>query len=263
MGSMLRCIHVVTIAAVLSIGGLLGAAARADSLRIGNEGDFKPFSFMSADGTLQGFDIDVAHEICRRMNADCKITTMDFKGLIPALRAGKIDLIISSVDINDERRKQVLFSKPYYFSPYSFLAPKGKEFEISKAGLQGKTIGVLTTGAQRKWLEKTYGDVATIKLYDTPADVRADLLSGRLDGTIENMPYLYGEFMVGDLAGKFSLLGEPIRKSDYFGDGTGICTQLGNDALIKRVDDAIDGMYADGTFKKINDKYFPFYLGVQ
>jgi lysine-arginine-ornithine-binding protein len=262
MASVPHCFRSLALAAAILLI-FAGGVARADKIRVGNEGDFKPFSFSSADGTLQGFDIDVAHEICRRMSAECEITAMDFKGLIPALRAGKIDLIVSSVDITDERRKQVLFSKPYYFSPYSFLALKGKEFEISKAGLQGKTIGVVATGAQRKWLEKYYGDVATIKLYDTPADVRADMLNGRLDGTIANMPYLYGAFMQGDLAGRFSLLGEPIRKSEFFGDGTGICTQLGNDALIKRVNDAIDAMYADGTFKRINDKYFPFYLGAQ
>jgi lysine-arginine-ornithine-binding protein len=233
-------------------------AALSTPLRIGNEGDFRPFAFQGPDGKLQGFDIDVANQICQRLKMECEFVVQDFKGMIPALNANKFDLIVSSMTINEDRKKQVLFSKSYYQSVYSFAAPKDRPFEVSKSGLKGKTIGVVAAGAQRRWLQENFGDVVKIQLYDTPADLRADMLNGRIDGTIATMPYLHGAYMEGDLRGKFVFVGETLKSSAYFGEGVGIATRLGNTELIQKVNDAIDAMYADGTFKRINDKYFPF-----
>jgi lysine-arginine-ornithine-binding protein len=229
------------LAAMLVVAGT--STAVAAKLRIGNEGDFRPFAFMGPDGKLQGFDVDVANEICRRLQMECEFVVQDFKGMIPALNANKFDLVVSSMTINEDRKKQVLFSKPYYQSVYAFIAPAGSPFQITKAGLTGKNIGVVANGAQRRWLQETYGDVVKIKLYDAPADIRADMLNGRIDGTVATMPYLYGAYMVGDLKGKFVFVGEQLRDPKYFGEGVGIAAKLGDTDIIAKVNTAVDAMY--------------------
>ena len=259
---MLTRIGRLSVGVCLALLWVTSAAVGAEkTLRIGNEGDFRPFAFKDAAGKLQGFDIDIANEICKHLKTECEFVVQDFKGMIPALHANRFDLVVSSMTITEERRKQVLFSAPYYQSVYAFIARADNKFEISKPGLKGKRIGVVSTGAQRKWLEATYGDVIELKLYDKPADVQADMRAGRIDGTIATMPFLYGAYLEKDDKKQFTFVGEPLRDPKWFGEGVGIAARLGDKELIERVNTAVKEIYADGTFRKINDKYFPFSIG--
>src|SRR5690242_13535382 len=104
--STIRRLMILAGAASLGLGTLLGAAssARAEKLRLGNEGVFPPFSMVDSDGSVKGVEPDLAREMCKRMNVECEIVVMDFKALIPSILQGKFDILISQLLPTQERR---------------------------------------------------------------------------------------------------------------------------------------------------------------
>ena len=98
-------------------------AADPAPLRVGVEGAYPPFSSVGPDGQIKGFDIDIAKALCEQIKAQCMLVQLDFDGMIPALQARKIDMIVASMSITPERLKVVDFSDKYYYPtpilPYS------------------------------------------------------------------------------------------------------------------------------------------------
>lgn len=243
------------------IFGFGAASASAETLRYCNEADFPPFSYKTPAGEVEGFDVDVANYICKHMGVDCEIVVQEWTGIIPALAAGKCDVIISSMTINEERKQKVLFSEPYYRSVYAVVAPKDLDISLTKEGLSGKTFCMFKASTGLKWLETHFGDVVEIKYYDGAEAIRTDLLAGRCDAWLETMPSIHGTVLSREGGDKYHFVGEPMTDPQWFGQGVGIAVRQGEDELIGKINAAVEAMYQDGTFKQINDKYFPFYLG--
>jgi lysine-arginine-ornithine-binding protein len=238
-----------------------GASAWAETLRYCNEADFPPFSAQTAAGAVEGFDIDTANYICEHMGVECELVVQEWTGIIPALAAGKCDAIISSMTINEERKKSVLFSKPYYRSVYALVAPKDLDISIDKEGMAGKTFCMFKASTALGWLQEHFGDVVEIKYYDGAEAIKTDLLAGRCNAWLETMPSIYGTLINTPEGENYRFVGEPMTDPRWFGEGVGIAVRQGEEELIDRINAAVDAMYEDGTFKATNDKYFPFYLG--
>ena len=81
----------------------------------------EPFSFVDGSQKVVGMDVEIAARVAKRMNRKLEVVNMDFGGMIPALVAGKVDLIGACITITDERKKSVLFSEPYYTGGISAL----------------------------------------------------------------------------------------------------------------------------------------------
>ena len=93
-------------------------------LNVGCEGAFAPFTYIDNDGNITGFDIDLIKVIGEDLGYEVKINVLPFDGLIPSLKLGNIDLIISGFTISEERAKQVDFSDPYYLCGMSYVIEK-------------------------------------------------------------------------------------------------------------------------------------------
>ena len=127
------------------------APAAKEELIVGTEPSFAPFEFPEKDSKeFTGFDMDLIRALAKEMGyKKCTIKNMGFDALIPAINAGNLDVSIAGFSITEERKKQVIFSQPYYKSGLAFVVRKDvndvKKFE----DLQGKTIAVQlgTTGA--------------------------------------------------------------------------------------------------------------------
>lgn len=243
--------------AALGVGLAMGAGqAHADTVRIGTEGAYKPFNYMTEDGKLEGFDIDIAKALCVAMKAECTFTAQDWDGIIPGLQAGRYDAIVASMSITPDREQVVLFSDPYYRSPASFLTQKaGGVAAVSPKDLAGKTIGAQSATTHAQYLQDKYPD-ADLKLYRTLDDAVLDLESGRVDAVMGDKLPLYD--WAQDPAKGFAFVGEDITAVEYFGPGIGIALRKEDAALRDRLNAALKAIIADGTYEKINAKYFPF-----
>ena len=229
------------------------ASAAAETLKMGIEAAYPPFNNKDASGQVVGFDKDIGDALCAKMKVECTVVTSDWDGIIPALNAKKFDFLISSMSITDERKQAVDFTDPYYSNKLQFIAPKAKtDFKTDKASLKGKIIGAQRATLAGTWLEDNLGDDITIKLYDTQENAYLDLTSGRLDAILADK-YVNYEWLKSDAGKPYEFKGEPMVESDKIG----IAVRK-KDPLREKLNAALKEIVADGTYKKINDKYFPF-----
>lgn len=241
------------LAALAAAATLAAAPAQADKIRIATEGAYAPFNFIDSTGKPGGFDIDLALALCEKMKAECEIVTQDWDGLIPGLQARRYDAISASMSITPERQQAVAFTKPIYKNLLAFVAAKGKDFPTDKASLKGKTLGAQRSTIAAQYLEDKLGDVATPKLYDTQDNAYIDLAAGRIDGLVSDKFPAYG-WLQTDAGKNFEFKGEDIQLDDRIG----IALRKNDKELLERFNKAIDEVVADGTYEKINKKYFPF-----
>jgi putative lysine/arginine/ornithine/histidine/octopine transport system substrate-binding protein len=228
------------------------SAVAADKLKIGTEGAYPPFNLIDADGQVVGFDIEIAQALCAKMQAECEVVTSDWDGIIPALNARKFDFLVASMSITEERQQAVDFTEPYYTNKLQFIAPKGGEFKTDEASLKGKVIGAQRATIAGTWLEDNLDDVVEIKLYDTQENAYLDLTSGRLDGVLADT-FVNWEWLKSDAGKDFEFKGEPVFDNDKIG----IAVRK-DEPLREKLNVALKEIVADGTYKQINDKYFPF-----
>ena len=242
----------ILFAAVASIA-LGTSAVAADKLKIGTEGAYPPFNLIDASGKVVGFDIDIANALCAKMDVECEVVTSDWDGIIPALNAKKFDMIVASMSITDERKQAVDFTNPYYTNKLQFIGPKGTEFKTDKDSLKGKVIGAQRATIAGTWLEDNLGDVVEIKLYDTQENAYLDLSSGRVDGVLADK-FVNWEWLKSDAGKAYEFKGEPVFDNDKIA----IAVRKNDTELTNKLNAALKAIVDNGTYKTINDKYFPF-----
>ena len=242
-------------AAALAMG--ISLAQAAEPLRIGVEGAYPPFSWKEADGTLKGFDIDIAMALCDRMGRECELVEQDWDGIIPALLARKYDAIIASMSITEERKKRVDFTKKYYNTPARFVAAADTGMEPTPEGMKGKTVGTQRGTIHQCYMEKVFPDTE-LRLYATQEEVFLDLNAGRIDASISDSIQAKEGFLATEDGEGYAFLGGVQYLRECHGDGAGIAVRKGEDELREALTQAIQDIRADGTYQQINDRYFDF-----
>lgn len=224
-------------------------------IRIASEGAYPPFNLVDADGTLKGFDIDIAHALCEEMKAKCTIVANDWDGMIPGLQAGKFDAVIASMSITEERKKQVDFTNKYYSTPLAVAVPKDSPIKnTNAASFAGKTVGAQSGTTQAFYAEDVLAKGgAEVKTYVTNDEAGADLNTGRLDAMIsDKFPTV--DWLKTEQGSCCHILEDvPGTQID-----TGIAIKKGNEDLTAQFNAAIDGIRKNGTYDKIMKKYFDF-----
>ena len=250
----LLAIFVVTI--LLAAGSV--HAKEWKKVRIGVEGAYPPFSSVTPEGELVGFDIDIAKALVKAMGAETKLVAQDWDGIIPALLARKYDAIIASMSITEERKKKVAFSNKYYNTPAKFVVKKGTMAKFSTEAIKGKNIGVQRATIHDKYLTDNYGKDVNIKRYGTQNEAYLDLTAGRCDLLLADCIALSDGFLKKPEGKDFQFIGPDLTDKRWFGEGAGIAIRKGDKDLVEKFNKAIKQIRADGTYKKIQDKYFDF-----
>ncbi len=235
---------------------LMSFSANAETLKLGTEGAYAPFNSIDKNGKLVGFDIEIGDALCAAMEVKCEWVTSDWDGIIPALVAKKFDAIIASMSITDERKQKIDFTGKYYTSPVKFARNKGSSIEISAAGLSGKVVAVQAGTVTDNFVTGTFPD-AEVRGYKTQDEANLDFLAGRVDVVAADAFVLY-EFLATKEAAGVEATGPDFDDKKYLGEGIGIGVRKEDVALRDKLTAAIATIRADGTYKKINDKYFKF-----
>ena len=229
-----------------------------NKIRIGVEGAYPPFSSVEKDGTLKGFDIDIAMALCKEIGAECVLVPQDWDGIIPALMARKYDAIIASMSITEERKKKVAFSDKYYNTPAKFARKKGSGIAISKAGLKGKTVGVQRATIHDNFITGEFGDSVEIKRYGTQDEAYLDAIAGRVDLLLADSIAMDAGFLKTDKGKGWEFVGPGYSDPKYFGVGAGIAVRKSDGELAKLFSLAIKVIRSNGVYHMINGKYFAF-----
>ena len=244
-----------------ALGIFVAQGAAADTLRIATEGAYPPFNFVDESGELQGFDVDIAKALCVEMKAECEIVTQAWDGMIPGLKAGKYDAIVASMSITEKRKKAVDFTDPYYVAGAALVAPKDSDITYTPAGMDGKTIGVQRATTYATLVAQKFPG-AKLKAYDTVENQNLDLQAGRLDGAVAQQVVMF-DWLKNKGGEAFEFKGEPVKDVEFIGAGAGIAVEKGNSELLKRLNAALDTVQQNGTYERINAKYFPFSISAE
>ncbi|MFM0651995.1 transporter substrate-binding domain-containing protein [Paraburkholderia sediminicola] len=245
-------------------------------VRIVTEGGFVPWNYTKPDGTLAGFEVDLAMNLCSRMHVKCTIAAQSFDSMIPALNAGKFDAIVDDLAITPKREEVISFSVPYaalcetfgtmkdsdiakqlssddQIIPVSDAAVSGKALESMKRVLKDKTIGTLSSGTSVDFINAYFSGTSQIRQYKTPEARDLDLLSGRLDAIVGSKDALLGT--AAKAGGNIAIAGTCFQ-GGVLGKGSGVGLRKADTELKAMFDKAIREAQADGTIKKLSEATF-------
>lgn len=162
----------------------LPTVAAEKPLKIGIEAAYPPFASKAPDGNIVGFDYDIGNALCEEMKVKCQWVEQEFDGLIPALKVRKIDAILSSMSITEDRKKSVDFSGKYYNTPARLVMKAGTQVSDGMAELKGKNIGVQRGAIHERFAREVLAPLGVqVKPYSSQNEIYLDVAAGRLDGS--------------------------------------------------------------------------------
>ena len=249
----------ISLLAVTSITSVTANAKDYSTIRFGVDASYAPFESKGPDGKLVGFDIDLGNEICARLHAKCVWVENDFDGMIPALKAKKFDGVLSSMSMTPARAEQIAFSDKLFNTPTRLVAKKGAGLQPSAESLKGKSVGV-EQGTIQETYAKAYWAPKGVQVvpYQNQDGVYQDLMSGRLDAALQDAVQADLGFLKTPRGANFAFAGGNLDDPKTLGNGAGIGLRKEDADLKAKIDAAIAAMLKDGTYRKLEKKYFAF-----
>ena len=267
--------------AVLVTLALAGPAAAKDwtKVTIATEGAFAPWNLTEPNGTLAGFEVDLYKDLCNRMKVECTMIAQNWDGIIPGLLAGKYDAIMAGMSATEKREEVIAFSQAYGSTGQTFgvlengsladLPMKGELFslvsnpdgaakavEALRPLLDGKTIGVQSASIGAKFIAENFGDAVTVREYKSTEEHDLDLLAGRVDAVMASPAYLMTA--TKNPNNKGMVMAGPRFQGGILGKGSSVGLRKEDTELKAMFDKAISEAKADGTTKKLSEKWFGF-----
>ena len=225
------------------------ASATRGTLRIALEGTYPPFNFRDqASGQLAGYDVDVAHTVATRMGLNPEFVLTEWSAILPALRAGRVDVAISQVIITPQREKTFDFSAPYLYSQSRLIVRENERATYGTlADLKGRKLGVRQNSVFEQQAMAVPG--IDVKRYPAVPENLQDLAFGRIDALLDDsllVGYLVRQTQLPLKAG--ARIGAPLR--------AGIAMRKGRPQLKLAIDKALREARSDGTLRALSLKWF-------
>jgi len=231
----------------------------AFKITIATEGAFPPFNYLDRKGLPAGFEMELAQEACQRIKAECEFVALKWDELIPGLLDKKFDIIMSSMEVTRERRQRMGLSRRYYLSPGAFIAPKGAPYDGPPSLLRNKRIGIQKDSTHADWADKSFRRSAQLRRYASVQEALTALANDEVDAVFGDKAqlWLWSRKPEGKCC---ELVGQDIKDTQTLGVGMAAGLRKEDAKLREALNKAFGEMMTDGTYKKINDKYFPFAL---
>jgi len=237
----------------IMIGTNMGSNEATDEkIIVGMSGGYKPYTYTDTDGDLVGFEVDTWREIGKRIGRDVEFTTADFSGLFGLLDSKKIHTISNQITVNDKRKEKYIFSEPYVYYGAQLVVKEGNNEIVDLETLKGKSVGVsLGSNYEEMIREFDVNNDIEIITYESYQGSLQDVSLGRIDAVLNDK--LAGLTAIEESGLNIKLAGEPIEI--LFNAFPFVQDQ--DQDLIDQVNQAIEAMYADGTFEEIALRWFP------
>lgn len=238
--------------AVVAAAALLAACGRKDATKylvMGTNAEFPPFEMRSnsSGAKVVGFDVEVAKAIAAKVGLPLKIEDMQFDGLLPALDAGKVDLVLAAMTITADRAQTVDFSAPYYKATQVVLIRKGDPVPAGKEELKGRTIAVQlgTTG------DGAAVDIAgreNVRQFTSTLDAVVALMNSQVDFVvIDEQPAIHFQ--------KRNAPDLELVRLAFADEFYGVAVKKGNGELLDKINGALAEIVADGRYDQFVDQW--------
>lgn len=250
-----KCVVFVTVF-LLAIIGFSKLGLSAEPFHVVVSGPYPPFAEIAEDGSIRGFDKDIAEAICRELGRECLISNMEFDEIIPALVEGRIDFAVAGMGTNEERVKKIDFTGRYYRSVSIFVGHQGTFADITPESVKGKRIAAQTATLQAAYLESSFGDTVTLV-----TDSSYEALFGMLKRKEVDLVFSDGlpgyAYLMSEQGEELESIGAPIEPEDESNWGR-IALAKNRAELREAINQAIQTIRRTGEYDKINRKYFDF-----
>ena len=235
--------------ALIAAFAATSALAQEPPLRTGVDGTFAPHAMPILSGGIQGFNVDLANEIAKRLNRRIEIEATQFSGLIPALQAGTYDFLAAPVTVTKERADNLLFTEGYLNTDFQFLIKKGAAKVEKLEDLKGKVVSVNKGSAYDSWARDLEPRIGwKVESFGTQTDAVQAVLAARAEANV-----------AGNTAIAWAVKNNPqLELSYYHSTGLVWAAPLRKDSteLRKQIENAIECMKLDGTIAKMHNKWF-------
>jgi len=216
---------------------------------MGTSADFPPFEFVDEHGNIVGFDVDIAKYIANKYGWKLEIKDIAFEGLIPALQAGEIDMIVAAMTITSEREEVVDFSIPYYNASQGVLIKAGSADITKIEDLYNKTIGVQAGTTGEAWAQENLANYSEIIAYQRVYDAVTALVAGYIDALILDDP----------VATYYGNASEDVQKASLVidtGERYGIAVREGDTQLLNMINAALDELIHSDEYYELIETWF-------
>ncbi|MCZ6134346.1 transporter substrate-binding domain-containing protein [Campylobacter ureolyticus] len=216
-------------------------------LIVGTNSNYKPFSYIGMSFEPIGFEIDLINAIAQKVGFEYEIKDMNFDKIISSIQDESIDIGLSSISITEERKALVDFSHPYFQTKTVYLKKANNDEIKDKESLNGKIVSAQKETVFEKIASSIEG--AQIEPFNTPDVGIMNLKQNKVDAIILDL------IVANDYLGK----NKDLVKFFEEGDGTegfGIAFAKGkNEALIAKINEALEELKSDGTYDNLLTKY--------
>lgn len=223
---------------------LTAGMGMAQTVRMATEGAYPPYNFVNDSGQVDGFEIELGNELCKRAALECTWVKNDWDSIIPNLVSSNYDTIMAGMNINEERKKAIDFTDPYtpaMPSAYASLKPD--------ADIKGGIVAAQTNTIQASHVAETG---ATLLEFATGEETIAAVRNGEADAVFADKDFLAPSVAESN--------GELVWVTDndnvVLGEGIGMGLRKSDTELKAKFDTAIQAMKADGTLNTMLKKWF-------
>jgi polar amino acid transport system substrate-binding protein len=235
--------------AALAVALAPGLANAQQPLKTAVDGTFAPHAMPRLEGGIQGFNVDLANEIGKRLKRPVEITATQFSGILPSLQAGTIDFVAAPVTVTKERADNYLFTEGYLNTDYQFLTKKGEPAITDLKQLKGKVVSVNKGSAYDSWARNLEGEIGwTVESFGTQTDAVQAVMAGRAYANV-----------AGNTVVQYAVKQQPQLQLSYL-NSTGLvwASALRKDSkdLLGQIENAIECMKKDGTIAAMHEKWF-------
>lgn len=211
---------------------------------LGTSADYPPFEFMDKENKYVGMDIKIAQEIAKDLGVELEINDMQFESLITALNSDKVDMILSGMNPDNDRKKSVDFSDIYYESKHFMVVRKDDANKITKEeDLKGKTIGVQLGTTQEKIVREKFKD-SKIETLPTVPDLMMILEGGKVDAVVTEDAVAENYVQTSD---KLALNGIEYNDGET---GVAVAVRKNNEDLVKKLNETIKRLKKEGKIEE-------------